>query len=104
MPPKSLYPLTTSIAYSFQHRTLIVSQKILSEADARKWYATNTVDLCHTYIHTHTHTHTIRLNMWKEASVATVEREEKLSAAASALEHNLTLGAELFIYVRAYVS
>ena len=42
--------------------------------------------------------------MWKEASVATVEREEKLSAAASALEQNLTLGAELFIYVRAYVS
>ena len=43
--------------------------------------------------------------MWKEASVATVEREEKLSAAASALEQNLTLGAKISIcvYVCTYV-
>jgi hypothetical protein len=52
------------------------------------------------HIHTvHTYIHTTRLKMWKEASVATVEREEKLSAAASALEHNLTLGAKISICV-----
>ena len=62
-----------------------------------------TVEISHAYLHTYI-LNTCRLNTYKEASVSTVDREDKLSAAASILEQDLTLGSFLiYFFVCMYV-